>query len=142
MTELEAGVGTRDAASDLAIATRFTELKLVTGQTIPLTNEVVTQLEAELRSLRRSNTKRRNLVSEIRAYLTDHPGSSALEIARAIRARDHDIRSILRAGAPFQSVSPPAGRSGRLKAWKLAPTPAEAVPWDGTSGSAGDGEPR
>jgi hypothetical protein len=118
------------------------ELRLPAGATLILPAGLVADLEGAVRAWRGQQIEQRDLVAEIEDFLTLHPGTSTTEIARAIRARDHDVRSILRGGGRFQSVSAPAGRSGRLKAWMLAPTPAEAVPRDRTSGSRSDREPR
>jgi hypothetical protein len=116
------------------------ELRLPAGVTLLIPAELAAELEATLHALHRRASEQRNLAAEIEGFLTQHAGASAIEIARGISARDHDVRATLRANSRFQNVPPPPGRSKRLRAWMIAPTPAQAVPRHGTSSPATRGE--
>jgi len=116
------------------------ELRMPDGVAWPLSADLVADLEAAVRAWNRQNTRPRGIEDEIETYLSDHPAASALEIARGIRARDHDVRAILINNPRFTRVTPPAGCSRRVKTWILAPTAPQAVPENGIGGSAATGE--
>lgn len=132
---MKAGLTTGRAGSsgDNAGPASSPKLALASGETVTLTPEVVAQLDSALRALRRHGRPHRDLGAEIEALLTERPGSSTIEIARAIRARDHDVRLALNRDSRFQLACPPAGRSRKVKAWILASTRRRVVPCDRTS---------
>jgi hypothetical protein len=108
------------------------QLVLVTGETVTLSDEVIAQLEAALRARRAGEAEPRDLFAEIATCLERNPGSSTTEIARAIRARDADVRRILNRDPRFQRVPPDPGRSIRLRVWSVAPVDTRVGPGAGT----------
>lgn len=107
------------------------------GVTIVVEPEAVPAVESALRAYTRSRRPRRDLAAEVERFLADHPGVSVVEIARAIRARDYDVRRVLNSDARFRALSAAPGRSTRVRAWVLAETPSDAVPSLGTGGDRG-----
>jgi hypothetical protein len=136
---MKADIGTGRAESSRENAGDASPLKLTlaSGETVTLTPEVVGELDSALRALRRHARPLRDLGAEIEALLTERPGSSTIEIARAVRARDQDVRLTLNGDSRFHVACPPAGRSPKVKAWILASRPRGVVPNVRTSG-AGD----
>jgi hypothetical protein len=108
--------------------------------TVVIRPEEVPGLAATIRSWNRESRPPRDLAAEIVSYLATNPGASVPEIARAIRARDHDVRSNLQGDERFRIVSPKPGRSSRVIGWAIAPDRSQPVPVDGTSGSESGGE--
>lgn len=125
--------GRADSSRDSAGTASPPKLTLASGETITLTPEVVLELDSALRLLRRQARPHRNLGAEIESLLAERPGSSTIEIARAVRARDQDVRLTLNGDARFQVACPPEGRSRKVKAWILASRPRGAVPNGRTS---------
>jgi hypothetical protein len=130
---VDLGNGRTGSSLDTPGAASPPKLTLASGETVTLTPEVVAQLDSALRALRRHVRPRRDLAAEIEALLTERPESSTIEIARAIRARDRDVRLALNGDSRFQLACPPAGRSRKVKAWGLASGPRGAVPSGRTS---------
>lgn len=108
------------------------ELRLAGGTTVPLSTELVAELEAALRAWRRMNTPRRDLTAEIKSYLAVHASASTTEIARGIRARDCDVRDALNDNPGFVAGSNPGRGRGRARRWELAERAQEPVPSAGT----------
>jgi hypothetical protein len=109
------GTGRAESSRENAGAAAPPKLKLPSGETITLTPEVVGELDSALRALRQHARPHRDLGAEIEALLTERPASSTIEIARAIRARDQDVRLTLNSDSRFQLACPPPGgheRSG------------------------------
>ena len=96
------------------------EYTLPDGQTLRIAVHQLPALEAAIRAWRHHKPRARDLVAEIRDYLAHHPGTSALEIARGIKARDRDVRETLHSNNTFLRLTPPSGRSRHLHAWALA----------------------
>jgi hypothetical protein len=130
---VELGTGRTGSSRDTAGAASPHELTLPSGETITLTPDVVEKLDSALRAFRRLSRSHRDLGAEIEGLLTERPALSTTEIARAIRARDQDVRLTLNRDPRFQLACPPAGRSRKVKTWILASTPRGAVPSDRTS---------
>jgi hypothetical protein len=130
---VDLGNGRAGSSRDTAGAASPPKLTLASGETVTLTLEVVAQLDSALRALRRRARPRRDLAAEIEALLTERPESSTIEIARAVRARDQDVRLTLNSDSRFQLACPPAGRSRKVRTWILASGPRGVVPSDGTS---------
>jgi|SRR5579862_2379353 len=113
-------------------------LRLSNGETLTLelTDDIVAQLKAAIRAWGRSTCVARDLANEIHAFLADHPASSAIEIARELHIRDRDVRRVLDADPRFIRVSPPPGRSTKLRAWAAAQEEKRPVPAARTRTSA------
>jgi hypothetical protein len=131
--KVDLGDGRAGSSRDTAGAAAPPKLTLPSGETVTLTPEVVAQLESALRTLRRRAASHRDLGAEIEALLTVRPASSTIEIARAIRARDQDVRLTLNSDSRFQLACPPAGRSRKVRTWILASRPRGVVPSHRTS---------
>jgi hypothetical protein len=129
----DVGTGRAESSSENAGAASAPILTLASGETVTLTPDALGELDSALRLLRRQDRLHRDLGAEIEALLTERPGLSTIEIARAIRARDQDVRLTLNGDSRFQVASPPAGRSRKVKAWILASRPRGVVPRDRTS---------
>lgn len=107
---------------------------------IPLTADLAPHLEAALREHRRRRTGARDLAQEVERFLRRHHAASVVEIARGIRARDHAVRTILCSDSRFSRVSPPAGRSIRVKAWTVSSDARDVVPASGTGSAESTGQ--
>jgi len=114
-------------------------LKLPGTAPIVLADTVVAQLEAALREYRRRQRGSRDLGSELAAFLRGHPGSSTIEIARHVKARDTDVRFVLRSDPRFNRAVAAANRSTRVRGWILATSACEPVPANGTGTPATGG---
>jgi hypothetical protein len=76
----------------------------------------------------------RDLVTELEAALAS--ASMPLtcpELARAVTARDKNVREALAGDSRFKLVAPPPERSPKAKTWALVPTRDGLVPGGGTS---------
>jgi hypothetical protein len=93
--KVDLGTGRAGISRDTAGTAATPKLTLPSGETITLTPEVVARLDSALRALRRPAASHRDLGAEIEALLSERPASSTIEIARTIRARDHDVRLTL-----------------------------------------------
>jgi hypothetical protein len=131
--KVDLGTGRAGISRDTAGTAATPKLTLPSGETITLTPEVVARLDSALRALRRPAASHRDLGAEIEALLSERPASSTIEIARTIRARDHDVRLTLNGDSRFEVACPPTGRSRKVKAWMLASRPQGVVPCDRTS---------
>ena len=88
--------------------------------------------ETAIKNRRRADPPKRDLAEEIEAFLVTRP-ATAPEIARAIGARDSDVRHTLQTNERFTRAPAAADRSTRAKPWMLASSPAGVGPADGTS---------
>jgi hypothetical protein len=121
---------------------RRDRITLPNGIELSFSPELVAELEARLREWRREEGGPRELADEIASYLETHTTASAIQLARALRARDQNVRKALENDPRFQRVPPPAAASARLKSWALASTASAPVPGAGTSPSSADGDTR
>ena len=112
------------------------QLTLATGETITLTADEVGHVVTGLYARRMRKAKTRNVVSEVVAFLDLKPGSSTIEIARAIGARDSHVRRVLQTDPQFQNVPAGRGLSARLRAWIVAPNDSQPGPRAGTTAPA------
>jgi hypothetical protein len=116
------------------------ELVLPGGLTMPLTAELVADLEVAVRAWRRRDAERRDITAEIEVFLAAHPGASTIEIARGIRVRDNRIRDTLTTDPRFRRAAPVPDSPGRARKWILAQDACEPVPTMGTGTRATGGE--
>jgi len=77
--------------------------------------------------------KKRDFAAEIEAHLGSSDAATAPEIARAIRARDAEVREALRTDGRFVRVSTPADRSAKATLWFLTSSASGLGPASGTS---------
>lgn len=108
-----------------------------------LATSLVTPLTKRLRQHRDSRPTppgrgARDLPTEIRVYLTEHPGSLTDNIAGGIRARTSDVRSVLNTDPAFVRASRGPGENLRGIRWVLAAGASEPVLQPRT-GTRGDG---
>lgn len=94
---------------------------------------MVCQAEQTLRQLRRklerACSQPRALVAEIATILAEQPGLTTPEIGKAIRAREGDVRRVLREHPErFQTASSSPDRSPRAKSWILASVSSPTQP--------------
>jgi hypothetical protein len=128
--------GRTDNCCDEVEAVRPSKLAFASGETIALTQEVIVQLDSLLRAWRRLTIPQRELGDEIETFLSESPGSSTIDIARGIRARDRDVRRILISDPRFRRSLPAPGRSRKVKTWILGSPAGGVVPGDGTGSGA------
>jgi hypothetical protein len=89
--------------------------------TLKLTTDLVTQLEGAIRAWRHTTNGQRDLITEIAAAVGARPGLTTPEISKAIRARESDVRDVLRRNpSRFQQVHTVPRRSPRAICWILA----------------------
>lgn len=98
---------------------------------LELTDELARELEREIRSLRRP--PQRDYPAEIERYLRQAGSAHTTEIARAIHARDENVRRTLASDSRFLQCPAPRGASGRPIWWTLARDVGELVPEHGTT---------
>jgi hypothetical protein len=104
---------------------RFT---LWSGVAICLPFALVHELEQALLLYRKqSPPSQRDLPTEIAGALSRVASATCPEIARAIRARTHDVRTVLITDDRFVRVPPPADRSTKAATWALAVSPCGLV---------------
>src|SRR4051794_3666481 len=89
-------------------------ITLQNGVELSLSPELVAELEAVVRRWRHQLGAPRVLADEIATYLEQHSTASSIELARALRARDQDVRHTLQGDPRFERVPPPSGASTRL----------------------------
>src|SRR4051812_26591258 len=107
---------------------------LSTGRRVALETAEVEELCRLIRPSRSRAT--RDLSREIETYLYDDQPATAIEIARGIRARNEDVRRVLRNDRRFQHAQAGTNRSPRAKVWKLARSRRKPVPEPGTTARA------
>jgi hypothetical protein len=117
----------RETISDTPLS-----IELPAGIRLLVPPEAAAGLEAALRQHRRLGRPRRDLAADIKQFLTAGP-ATVPEIARAIGARDSEVRHTLQTNERFARASAAADHSARAKPWMLASSPAGVGPAGGTS---------
>jgi fatty acid-binding protein DegV len=121
---------------------RRDRITLQNGLELTLSAELIAELEEVVRRWRRQQRAPRRLADEIATYLEKHHAASTIELARALRARDQDVRDALQNDPRFQPLSPPIGTSTRRKSWALASKSTSSVPEARTSPPLAEGDMR
>jgi len=122
----------RSGQADAMRATAVT-FTLPAGATLTVPPEVVDAFEAALRAQRRVAHAERDLAAEIEAFLANNGPATVPEIGRATRARDADVREVLRRDRRFARVLPASDRSPKAKPWSVVSGPSGPGPASGTS---------
>lgn len=121
--------GSQPRAEDCDGAVTIT---LPVGATLTLTSTAAAELERALRQHRQVARPKRDLAAEIEAFLTAGP-ATVPEVARAIGARDSDVRHALRTSPRFTGAPATSDRSPRAGLWMLGSGPSGVGPAAGTS---------
>jgi len=106
--------------------------------------ELVTDIEQQVARLRRTlegaMASQRDLLGEIEGVLSATPGITTPEVARAIHARESEVRAVLRNHpARFHSASNMPGRSPLARCWILSDGASATQP--DTSAEVLEGQP-
>lgn len=107
-------------------------IEVPAGTLLLLEPEAIDALEAAIRTHRQAGRPKRDLAGQIEDFLATQP-ATVPEIARAIGARDSDVRQTLQTNERFRRAPAAADHSTRAKLWEIAPSLAGVGPEDGTS---------